>query len=155
MSSASVAVPALISDLVERGIWPATPDAARALTFDPDVVRSVSADEHALWLSPPPFNVLAADNPDWFDQFRRPDELDYNTALILGDFGPGSDNPIVLDTSSSPQRVVALSFTALPNPAVGAKPRPDGANYRIEGRWVVLAPTLEQFVVDIGLVPSR
>ena len=122
MSSASVAVPTLISDLVGRGIWPATPEAARTLTFDLDVVRSVAADERMLWLSPPPFHILAADNPDWFDQFRHPAELDYESALILGDFGPGSDNPIVLDTASSPHRVMALSFTAQRGTVPSAQP---------------------------------
>jgi hypothetical protein len=146
-------VPGLIVGLIDRKLWPATTVEATAITFDVDTVRAIAPAEREICLHPPPFLVLDGCADEWFDQFRHWDELDYEGALILGDFGIGSDNPIVLD-AADPHPVKALSFTTTTNPDHGRLPWPDGAPFRVEGHWIVLAPTLEQFVVKLGLLPA-
>src|SRR5262249_53888746 len=136
-------IPELVVELIDRGLWPANRAQARDLTFDISVVQSVAVAEREIRLQPPPFRVLAGLNDAWFGRFRHAGELDYERALVLGDFGIGSDNPIVLDTTSTPNRVKALEFATMPNPNQGRSEWPDGARFSIEGHWIVLAPTIE------------
>jgi hypothetical protein len=106
--------------------------------------------EDEIWLFGPPFYSVDH-NLEWFEQFREPGHIDFAKAVIIGDFGPGSDAPIVLDFSDEPAQVKALQITAHPNPRAGRPPWPEGANFRLEGHWVTLASSIEEFVDTLGL----
>jgi hypothetical protein len=106
--------------------------------------------ESEIWLCVPPFHTVDRDNLQWFEQFREPGQIDFAKAVIIGDFGPGSDAPIVLDFSNEPAQVKALQITAYPNPRAGRAPWPEGANFCLEGHWVTLASSLEEFVETLG-----
>jgi hypothetical protein len=67
--------------------------------------------ESEIWLDASPFHTVDRDNLEWFEQFREPDQIDFAKAVIIGDFGPGSDAPIVIDFSNEPARVKALQIT--------------------------------------------
>ena len=71
--------------------------------------------------------------------------------MIIGDFGPGSDAPIVIDFSSEPAQVKALRISASPNPRAGTAPRPEAAKFCLEGHWVTLASSLEESVETLNL----
>jgi len=102
--------------------------------------------ESEIWLDPPPFHTVERDNLEWFEQFREPGQIDFAKAVIIGDFGPGSDAPIVIDFSNQPAQVKALQITAYPNQRAGRAPC---ANF--EGHWVTLASSLEEFVRTLSL----
>jgi len=105
--------------------------------------------ESEIWLDPPPFHTVERDNLEWFEQFREPGQIDFAQAVIIGDFGPGSDAPIVVDFSNQPAQVKALQITAYPNQRASRAPCPSGAN--LQGHWVTLASSLEEFVRTLNL----
>jgi len=107
--------------------------------------------EKEIWLDAPPFHTADRDNLEWFQQFREPGQIDFAKAVIIGDFGPGSDAPIVLDFSSDPAQVKALQITVYPNTRAGRAAWPEGAIFRLKGRWVTLASSLEEFVEMLSL----
>ena len=107
--------------------------------------------ESEIWLSAPPFHTVDRDNLKWIDHFREPGHIDFAQAVIIGDFGPGSDAPIVLDFRSEPAEVKALQIISYPNPAAGRAPWLEGANFCLEGHWVTLASSIEEFVQTLGL----
>jgi len=107
--------------------------------------------ESEIWLDAPPFHTVDRDNLEWFEQFREPGQIDFATAVIIGDIGPGSDAPIVIDFSNEPAQVKALQISAYPNPRAGRAPGREGANFCLEGHWVKLASSLEEFVETLDL----
>jgi hypothetical protein len=135
----------LIETMIEAGRWPT--EREYQLVASGQTVTSLAPHESEIRLARPPFHTLEEDNLDWFERFRHPDEIDFSQALVVGDFGIGSDNPIVLDYSSSPPAVKALTFSASPNPAWSGS----GRRFLIEGHWFVVYPTLEEFVRKLGI----
>ncbi|AGA28281.1 hypothetical protein Sinac_4062 [Singulisphaera acidiphila DSM 18658] len=93
-----------------------------------------------IFLFAPPFHTVrerASSNPYWMDPLAAPSEIDFDLALDIGDFGLGSDAPILLDYREDPEmpRVIRLRWP------------PDGcANH-----WVMMAPDFEMFVRELGL----
>jgi hypothetical protein len=75
-----------------------------------DRVRRFAAEETLICLQHPPFPTIAKVRAaggagDFWDRFGALDQIDPERALIIGDFGLGSDSPIVLDyarNSSNP-----------------------------------------------------
>lgn len=68
----------------------------------PERVRRFASEESLICLQPPPFTTVAQEQEaggagDFWERFGRLDQLDPSKALIIGDFGIGSDAPIVLD----------------------------------------------------------
>ena len=107
--------------------------------------------ESEIWLDAPPFHTVDRDNLQWFEQFREPGQIDFAKAVIIGDFGPGSDAPIVIDFSNEPAQVKALQITAYPNSQTDRTQWPEGADFCLEGHWVTLASSLEEFVETLNL----
>ena len=125
-------MPALVDDLLRQGRWPDS--RARRPTVAGRLVEEIMHGESEIWLSAPPFHTVDRDNLEWFEQFRESDHIEFARAVIIGDFGPGSDAPIVLDFSSEPAEGKALQITTYPSPRAGRAPWPQGANFRLEGR---------------------
>ena len=95
--------------------------------------------ESQLFLYPPPFSTAKVRNGDdesWFWQKWAPPLADPARCLIIGDFGAGSDAPILLDYSGpDPEpRVIRLHY---------------GDND--QRRWVLMTPDIETFVTGLGL----
>ena len=144
-------VPPLVSELLRQGRWPGSQNYAGRPSVAGNPVEAIMPGESDIWLSAPPFHTVDRDNLEWFEQFREPGQIDFAKAVIIGDFGPGSDAPIVLDFSNEPAQVKALQITAYPNPRAGRAPWPEGANFCLEGHWVTLASSLEEFVETLNL----
>jgi hypothetical protein len=67
-----------------------------------DRVRLFAEDESLMCLERPPFHTIAeemrnARSGDFWEKFAAIDQIAPERALIIGDFGMGSDSPIVLD----------------------------------------------------------
>ena len=99
----------------------------------------MASGERQLFLYPPPFstvNVCNGDDESWFWQEWAPPLADPTLCLVIGDFGAGSDAPILLDYSGpDPEpRVIRLQY---------------GDND--QRRWVLMAPDFDTFVSVLGL----
>ena len=71
-------------------------------TVSADRVRRFAADESLICLQPPPFHTVAEERAaggsgDFWERFGALDQIDPERAVIIGDFGLGSDSPVVLD----------------------------------------------------------
>ena len=129
------AIPPRLSSLIEAGVWPTTESATsqnlRPLAA-PEDVDHLAPGENSLFLNPPPFKTLASEiakNQQFWDEHGALDEIDPELALVIGDFGLGSDAAIVLDyrrTRDEPS-VLRLAWSR------------DG------NHWVEAAPTFEEF----------
>jgi hypothetical protein len=144
-------VPPLVSELLRQGRWPISRNYAGRPAVARNPFEAIMPGETEIWLSTPPFHTVDSDNLEWFEQFREPGQIDFAKAVIIGDFGPGSDAPIVIDFSSEPAQIKALQITAYPNPLAGRAPWPKGANFCLEGHWVTLASSFEEFVETLNL----
>jgi hypothetical protein len=132
-------------DIEERlvfGTWPRREEGVRRQNLHPlvpeSIVRAMAPGEVALILLAPPFRMLASEasaQPDFWAQHGALDELDPRQAVIIADFGLGSDAVVVVDLRTSPAPVLRLRWGE------------DG------NHWIVMAPTLEQFRAALPLDP--
>jgi hypothetical protein len=93
-------------------------------------VRRFAAEESLICLQPPPFRTITEEwtrggAGDFWERFGALAQLEPDKALIIGDFGLGSDSPIILDYSADPSNPPVLRLrwvTGAPNEWVrGAK----------------------------------
>lgn len=134
-------IPPGLSRLIEAGVWPSV-DRALAQSLHPVVapqdVGRLAIDEESLFLDPPPFSTLAdevATNPHFWLEHGALGEIDPDRALIIGDFGSGSDAAIVLDYRRSHDEPAVLRLA-----------------WGSEGNhWVEISPTFESFARVLGL----
>ena len=107
-----------LNRLLASGVWPSaagpamTEQASRPIV-SPDRVGRFAADETLICPQPPPFYTIAKYRAwggagDFWERFGALDQIDPERALILGDFGLGSDSPIILDYSRDPIRPPVL-----------------------------------------------
>lgn len=144
-------MPALVDDLLRQGRWPDSQGYSGRPVVAGSPVEAIMHGENEIWLFGPPFHTVD-DNLEWFEQFREPGHIDFAKAVIIGDFGPGTESPIVLDFTSEPAQVKALQITGYhPNPRAGSAPWPEGYSFGFEGHWVTLASSIEEFVERLGL----
>lgn len=153
MSEGNLRPPSLIDALVASGRWPATPQAALRQNIEPLVsperIAAVAPGEDWLYLYPPPFQSVASDVAahrangwTFWAEHGAIDELDPDRALLIGDFGPGSDAPILLDyRQGDDPGVLKLAW---PPPA-------DGDSGPGSTEWVAIADSFDDFVARLGL----
>ena len=140
---ASFKLPADLLVLIDAGVWP-TPDNELKQHLTPtaptDAIKRFAADEDNLYLYPPSFRTVASHaklNGFWGDH-AAPEQLDFNNALVLGDFGLGSDAPIVLDYSDNRDH-----------------PSVKRLQWHAEGNcWVKVCETFSEFANLLGLLPA-
>ncbi len=151
MTDGSLRPPALIEVLIATGRWPATDADALGQNLEPLVpaerVAEAAPGEDCLYLYPPPFRSVADElgsiAPSGARAFWREhgalDELDPEQAVVIGDFGPGSDTPIVLDhRAPDGPRVLRLVW-----------PADHGGSDTTT--WVEIAPSFDEFARRLGL----
>ncbi len=142
----SLALPPLLNELIAAGRWPRTPAEARRQNLAPLVsvarIQALAPEESGLYLENPPFmtvRAVLADGSFWNEHTADLGHIDVDRTIIIGDFGMGSDAPIVLD-----YRLDAA------NPCVLRLKWSSGA----ENRWVVMAPDFATFVAALGLTTA-
>ncbi|MEM9069796.1 MAG: hypothetical protein AAGE52_14885 [Myxococcota bacterium] len=133
-------VPPLLKSLIADGVWPSTPKESFALTMTigRERVRAMAPEAHRIALYTPPFFTVwqrSASNPFWNSAEGAPDGLDPKRALVIGDFGIGSDAPIVLDgrVGAPPPSVVRLRWG------------------KVHNEWVEMTSSFPKFTMQLGL----
>ena len=140
----SLRIPFILERLIAEGRWPSTQAEERRQNLTslvpPETVAGFARGEKHLYLFAPPFRTVASCLPDerefWDSEILAPEGIDRELAIVIGDFGLGSDAPIVLDyrEGSPPPRVLRLRWW------------PDAPN-----EWVEVAPSFEAFVALLGI----
>jgi hypothetical protein len=94
-------IPEALCRLVDAGVWPKS-EGHQELNpiLGPDAAHVLSPIDDRIILMSPPFHTIADDivggNSWWLDGVSNPNEIDYEAAVIVADFGLGSDSPIIL-----------------------------------------------------------
>lgn len=143
MTLPSLQLPASLQKLIDSPAWPVgigmqeiTPilgaSAARKLS---------SIDDHII-LMPPPFHTIADEvndgNTFWTDFLTNVGEIDYTKALIIADFGMGTDSPIILYYDTPEPSVMYLHWSG-------------GGNVPVQHKWVRTHRSFDEFAIDIKL----
>lgn len=102
-------IPTLLTELIAVRVWPFDSRSAmqqnlRSLVA-PERVRRFAPEEDQVFLNPPPFHTVASEVANsspavlrgYWEPFGALDQIVPELALILGDFGLGSDAPIILN----------------------------------------------------------
>jgi hypothetical protein len=119
-------------------------------TIPEERVRQFAAEESLICLQPPPFPTIAQEHREWvasqerrrggswdfWERFGALDQIDPDRALIIGDFGLGSDSPVILDFARNPTNP----------PVLRLRWGPDQRN-----DWVKGARDFDEFVEILGL----
>ncbi len=100
-------LPERLRRLISRGVWPS--EAGPSMTAQqlrplvaPKRVQRFADDESLICLQPPPFHTVAdyrdaGGSGDFWEKFGALDQIVPDLALVIGDFGLGSDSVVVLD----------------------------------------------------------
>lgn len=138
-------LPAELVALIVDHVWPWTVNEVEQQLFwslvDREATRTV--DQTALHLTLPLVTVARElATPPYYHEviLARWNELETERAVLLGDFGIGSDAPIVLDYRVTPARVLTLSW----------HPRAEGERVA-RAEWIEVAPSFSSFIAAIGL----
>jgi hypothetical protein len=147
MTVADLPIPDALLSVIESGRWPRTSQEAMRQNLELRVpverIRRFAPEEEWLCLFAPPFgrpsDVFSklVDFHGVPDSESPPGDIDYDRAVVIADFGLGSDAPIVLDYRQG-----------LDCPSV--------IRYRWSergerNRWVYVATSFSQFVEMLGL----
>lgn len=111
-------IPSGLSRLLATGVWPSVDGPSMneqqlRPIITADRVRRFAADETLICLQPPPFPTIAKVRAaggagDFWERFGALEQIDPERALLIGDFGLGSDSPIILDYARSPSSPTVL-----------------------------------------------
>lgn len=159
MAESPNALPPLLLVMLDEGRWPRDEHEANSQHSRPWVTRERVAaatqgdegregDPSPLFLDPPPFSSVAervtkkGGEAEFWQDFADPTGIVFARTVVIGDFGLGSDAPIVLDYRGSAEhpRVLRLSYRVAGE--AGMRPRP---------QWVLFAETFDDFVAVLGL----
>jgi hypothetical protein len=144
MKTTSLDIPSGLQRLIDAGVWP---DKVHEVDsgFGEEAAHRVSPDDDMIVLMPPPFHTIQAEvdggNTFWTDGLTNVGEIDYSLALIIADFGLGSDSPIVLYYSTDEPVVMYLKWTT-----EGHEPKHS---------WVKTHECFDTFAEDIGLAQQE
>ncbi len=116
-------------------------------------IRAIAPDEDDLCLYRSPFQTMAegiASDPSiagYWSEFGPVEKIDPERALIIADFGIGSDTPILLDYRRGVEpQVITIRWSFVEDEE--GRRRPDN-------RWMVLAESFDEFADALGLGPEE
>jgi hypothetical protein len=141
-------LPPLLSQLIVVGLWPSDGKAGWGQYERPlasrERVRQFAPEEDEIHLCVPPFHTIADEvaaasvvvlNEFW-KRFGALDEIVAEKALILGDFGLGSDAPIILNYAIDAVDPPVFRLRWLPNQPT---------------KWVKGARSFDEFASILGI----
>jgi len=142
--NSSFNLPHLLKRFLEGGVWPTTNQNNQEITPLPgkDAAQKLSSDDDRIILAVPPFHSIGDEirsgNCFWISGVTNPKDIDYEKALIIADFGIGSDSPIILyyENVHSPS-VMFLQWS--------------GNGQDVRHQWIETHSTFDQFACEIGL----
>jgi hypothetical protein len=141
-------LPRLLSQLIAEGIWPTDAKSGWGQYERPlssrERVRQFAAEEDEIHLWVPPFHTIADEVAsasievvdDFWKRHGALDEIIAEKALILGDFGLGSDAPIILNYAVNALNPPVFRLRWLPNQPT---------------KWVQGARNFDEFASILGL----
>jgi hypothetical protein len=145
-------LPVGLTRLIDAGVWPGTngpsmTEQQHSPIVSAERVRLFAPDESLICLQPPPFHAIADEvrgggSGDFWTRFGSLRQIVPAEALIIGDFGLGSDSPVVLD----------FNRNKLDPPVLRLRWVGDGPDARTE--WVQGARGFEEFAQMLGLFVS-
>jgi hypothetical protein len=142
-------IPAELRALIASGAWPHDHREAGLQHSRPlvpaDRVRAFAPEESSIYLLPPPFMsvrdlVEGAEWSFWESDMVAPDEISFEHTVVIGDFGIGSDAPIVLDYRPDARRPAVLRLR--------------WGETRGDNHWVGVAADFARFAARLGLSPG-
>lgn len=146
--TSSMQLPPELMTLIDQAIWPisgeATSNSATNQRVDRKQLARLIPDESGIHFYSPPFLTILEEIARGSAYWKMPetvvDQIAPEKALILGDFGHGSDTVLALDYRSSltEPSVMRLQW-ALSNP-------------KQNNRWVLVSPSFGEFCRTIGLL---
>ncbi len=130
-------LPASLHRMIQDASW-GTVDQGCDERISPEVAQQWDPHASGIHLLARP-TVLADDlrTVPELEELWNVTDIDPASCLIIGDFGLGSDNPIVLDFSDDP-------------PSVRAQRWHDKEPSRVP-MWITIAATFDEFVTQLGL----
>jgi len=140
-------LPTELVELIQSGTW------ADGLTTK-DVASNAWPGEREIVLMPPPFhtidNEVQAGNRFWQDEeysyLTNIGEIDYKMAVIIADFGLGSDSPVILYYSDSRDPVVMYLRHESRRKWKGLRPEKVRKH-----TWVKTHSDFAEFAADLGV----
>ena len=157
-------LPKRLLALIDSGLWPRTETEANRQSlrsFVPkEKIRLFAPEEDGIYLVWPPFHTVAekkrnaerkGGGEEWFwSTFAAPEGISPDLSVFIGDFGLGSDSPILLDyrEDRSNPAVIRLKI----NPVLG-EPMPNGRKKLVSWAnvWLQCADTFDAFADMLGL----
>lgn len=107
-----------ILELIRDGIWPETKEESLRQNLQPllskAAIQSFAPDESSLYLYASPFCTIQneKDNFESFDDdWNALGEINPDRALVIADFGAGSDTCIILDYRDEPPKMLRLKYS--------------------------------------------
>jgi len=132
--------PSLLGDLIAESTWTGMKDLGKV------AARRVSPDDDQLVLMIPPFHTIAIEiargNSWWRDGLTNVGEIVYENALIIADFGPGSDSPVILYYEQMGEPVVMYLKWSV-------------ADGKVSHSWCQSHRSFDDFARDGGLVAGE
>lgn len=143
----SLPLPAALIELMARGSWPSNRQESvrqNIVRFIPcDLVKQLADDETEVHLYPPPFlsvyQEAASSNSDFWKECGALDDIQTEKAIMIADFGPGTDSPIILyyRIQGNEPEVWRLKWV---EPCLGPS-----------NRWQPMASSFSEFADRLGL----
>lgn len=136
----NLAIPKLLLRLVQEGRWPSKNE-MDTRQIPSDKVRLIAPGESLICLyAPSGFSKVSRQlryNMEFWSECGALREIAPDLALQIGDFGPGSDAPIILDYRRNRESPCVLRLQWL-------SPFPN--------RWTLCADSFDEFVQRLGLI---
>jgi hypothetical protein len=139
-----IELPRTLIDLITSGRWPRV-TLHRKADIEASRVRTVFPDEDDIHFLAPPFCTAArrvrGGEPFWTWPFAAPTELDAARAVVIGDFGLGSDAPIILDYQHDALRPCVRYLQI----------RSNLASRTTDNHWMTVASSFDEFATALNL----
>ena len=141
-------IPVGLTTLVESGVWPnETPNMQELKPLlEKKAAQTLSPDDDRIVLMTTPFHTIADEvrggNKFWTSGVTNVGEIDYEDAVIIADFGLGSDSPVILYYGKSDCPTVMYL-------------RWSGNGEDIRHDWVETHSTFDDFAKAVGLDQLR
>lgn len=142
-------LPAGLVRLIAAGVWPSEKGPSMneqqfKLLVPAERVQRFATDETLICLARPPFGTIAAERAkggsgDFWSRFGALHQIEPEKALVIGDFGLGSDSPIVLDYSRNAADPPVLRL------------RWSGNGPHVNTEWIEGARNFDHFAEMLGL----
>lgn len=140
-------LPERLSELIEDGSWPRSQADVNRQNLEPilgeEAAHALSQEDDRIVLMTPPFHTISDEvgwgNDFWTTHLSNVGEIDYAKAVIIADFGLGSDSPIILYYEHQDRPIVMY------------------LKWSVEGRkarqqWIRTHNSFEDFATDVGLI---